>query len=728
MTKLNEGQYQEAETYLPDLEEEELRDYFVKISSETRNISIYSFVRYMYEKTGERKWLLTAISVARRGLTWLRGGAFVALFHCRQLLETEPENTSVIDLMEELQCIEQTPCKKVKNKDFFCALIQGDYETAARFCTDRDLSGKLVGMACDTDSLCVYSFTRYMYENTGEMKWLEIAETIAEIAMCWMEGGYSVALFHHRERLAREQTYASQKQLQQGNLLKRTAAQDRIYKVWKGLLFFWEIPEKLVDDEEALEIASVVVRKEPQNDLALRVFKRNGRALPDLQLAGESVPKELLTEIMEGKFRRARVFFLDMEEQKRYDMLLFFWEIPEKLVDDEEALEIASVVVRKEPQNDLALRVFKRNGRALPDLQLAGESVPKELLTEIMEGKFRRARVFFLDMEEQKRYDMLLKMAYDTRHRSISLFVHDLMSVYQENVLRNNNMAVGSKTERLCVSDRAIDLLCGGNRYDDECFDLVTKILQEEPDNLSALWIMQQNKRVLPDIDIREPEVSEELLRKINCGNYHKAAEYLQKFDEEEQNDILVRLQYQVKNGSIFVFLKYLHEETQDPRWDEPGRVVGAIFSAQRASGVHNCKVNKPELPEYDIRVVDRRRKKHPDFIIFEEGMNKEKVDYADLLIIQKEKNSKYVEFCTADRRFRKRISMETAMEKARCHSFVLLNRGQAVNLHHVKSLNRGSIMLDDGTVIPVSKTRLPEISGCLERYWCSEADKRKND
>ncbi|MCD7865089.1 MAG: LytTR family transcriptional regulator [Clostridiales bacterium] len=642
MTKLNEGKYQETESYLLDLEEEELRDYFVKISSETRNISIYSFVRYMYEKTGERKWLLTAISVARRGLTWLRGGAFVALFHCRQLLEAEPENQPVTALMEELQCIEQTPCKKVKNKDFFYALIQGDYETATRFCTDRNLCGKLVGMACDTDSLCVYSFTRYMYENTGEMKWLEIAETIAEIAMCWMEGGYSVALFHHRERLAREQTYASQKQLQQGNLLKRAAAQDRIYKVWKGLLFFWEIPEKLVDDEEALEIASVVVRKEPQNDLALRVFKRNGRALPDLQLAGESVPKELLTEIMEGKFRRARVFFLDMEEQKRYDMLL--------------------------------------------------------------------------------------KMAYDTRHRSISLFVHDLISAYQENILRNNNIASGRKTESLRVPDRAIDLLCGEYRYDEECFNLVTKIIQEEPGNLSALWIMRQNQRILPDIAIRETEVSEELLREINCGNYHKAAEYLQDFDEEEQNDILVRLQYQVKNGSIFVFLKYLHEETQDPRWDEPGRVVGAIFSAQRASGVHNCKVNKPELPEYDIRVVDRRRKKHPDFIIFEEGMNKEKVDYADLLIIQKEKNSKYVEFCTADQRFRKRISMETAMEEARCHSFVLLNRGQAVNLHHVKSLNRGSIMLDDGTVIPVSKTRLPEISGCLERYWCSEADKRKND
>ncbi|MCD7982329.1 MAG: LytTR family transcriptional regulator [Clostridiales bacterium] len=487
LKKLNQGRYKEAESFCPDSEEEELRDYLVKISAETKNISIYSFVRYMYEKTGEREWLLTAISVARPGLTWLRGGDSVALFHCRQLLKTEPGNKRVAALMEELKCIEPPSYNKVTDRDFFSALIQGDYETAAQICADRDLRGNLVDMACDTNNLCVYSFTRYMYEKTGEMKWLYTAETIAEIDMCWMEGGYAVALFHAREALEQEQTY----------------------KHYKGLLTFWMIPEKLVDDEEALEIASVVIRKEPDNDRALRVFKKNGRALPD--------------------------------------------------------------------------------------------------------------------------------------------------------------------------------------------------------------------------IAVREPEVSEAMLQEINRGNYHKAAEYLQGFDEKQQNDILVRLQYQVKNGSIFVFLKYLHEETGDPRWDEPGRVIEAIFSAQRASGAHNCKVNKPELLEYEIRVVDRHRKKRPDFIIFGEGMNKEKVDYADLLLIQKEKNSKYVEFCTADQRFRKRISMEAAMEEARYHSFLLLNRGQAVNLRHVKSLAGDSLTLDDGTVISVSKSRLPEFSGCLERYWCSEENKKKN-
>ncbi len=615
LTKLNEGRYQEAESFCPDLEEEKLRDYLVKISAETKNISIYSFVRYMYEKTREREWLLTAISVARRGLTWLRGGDFVALFHCRQLLVTEPENRPVTSLMEELQCIEPPSYKKVTDKDFFSALIQGNYETAAQICADRDLRGNLVSMAYDTNDLCVYSFTRYMYEKTGEMKWLYTAETIAEIDMCWMEGGYSVALFHAREALEQEQTY----------------------KHYKGLLAYWVIPEKLVDDEEALQIASVVIRKEPHDHLALRIFKRNGRSLPDLQSAVDSVPEELLAEIMQGKFRRARVFFMNMEGQKRYDMLL--------------------------------------------------------------------------------------KMAYDTRHRSISLFAHDLMSAYQEKFLRYQSRAVGCEAERLRVPDQAIDLLCGGNRYDEECFGLVTKILQEEPGNLSALWIMQQNKRVLPDIAIRDPEVSEAMLQDIKRGNYHQAAKYLQDFDEGEQNDILVRLQYQEKNGSIIVFLKYLLEETGDSRWDEPGRVVRAVFSAQLASGAHNCKVDRPDLPEYEIRMVDKRQKKRLDFIIFGKGMNKEKVAYSDLLLIQKEKNSKYVEFCTADQRFRKRISMEAAMEEARYHSFLLLNRGQAVNLRHVKSLIGDSLALDDGKVISVSAARLQEISSRLERYWCSEAD-----
>lgn len=47
---------------------------------------------------------------------------------------------------------------------------------------------------------------------------------------------------------------------------------------------------------------------------------------------------------------------------KKLEMLLFFHDLPEKLVGRDEALEIAACILRLEPGNQLALRITKSGG------------------------------------------------------------------------------------------------------------------------------------------------------------------------------------------------------------------------------------------------------------------------------------------------------------------------------------------------------------------------------
>lgn len=67
--------------------------------------------------------------------------------------------------------------------------------------------------------------------------------------LCFIEGAYSAALFHSRELL----------------FMKRSI------RNLERILFFYNIPEKLVDKEEAQFIAQEILKKDPQNLVALKI-------------------------------------------------------------------------------------------------------------------------------------------------------------------------------------------------------------------------------------------------------------------------------------------------------------------------------------------------------------------------------------------------------------------------------------------------------------------------
>lgn len=88
-----------------------------------------------------------------------------------------------------------------------------------------------------------------MLNKSQEVNWLELAIDIMLHPLCYVEGAYSVALYHARE------------------LLEVT----RSVKNLERILFFYDIPEKLINQEEAESIAEEILRMEPNNEVARRV-------------------------------------------------------------------------------------------------------------------------------------------------------------------------------------------------------------------------------------------------------------------------------------------------------------------------------------------------------------------------------------------------------------------------------------------------------------------------
>ena len=130
-------------------------------------------------------------------------------------------------------------------------LFQGRYAELEQICKNMNaarIEDMILEIAYETDSISVYSFVRYMIEKTGSSDWRKLAFQVMAFPLCFVEGAYSVALFHARELLSMERTVE--------NL-------DR-------MLFFYDIPERLLDQKEAKAIVNEILTIEPKNELALR--------------------------------------------------------------------------------------------------------------------------------------------------------------------------------------------------------------------------------------------------------------------------------------------------------------------------------------------------------------------------------------------------------------------------------------------------------------------------
>lgn len=135
---------------------------------------------------------------------------------------------------------------------FYINISKGKYSEVEKLCKNMsisDIKDIIMMIAYDTESICVYSFIQYMIQKTEKLEYIELAIDIMLHPFCFLEGAYSIALFHSRELLA---------------ITKKIENLERI-------LFFHSIPEKLVDDKEAKYIIKEILKIDPNNKVALEL-------------------------------------------------------------------------------------------------------------------------------------------------------------------------------------------------------------------------------------------------------------------------------------------------------------------------------------------------------------------------------------------------------------------------------------------------------------------------
>ena len=105
-------------------------------------------------------------------------------------------------------------------------------------------------MANVIESFTFYGFSQYMYKKTENVIWLNLSTSLLSFTFCCVERAYAVGIFHAREAVGIEKNLE--------NLVI--------------LLSFYGLPEYLMDDEEAENIAKEILELDKNNERAIYVL------------------------------------------------------------------------------------------------------------------------------------------------------------------------------------------------------------------------------------------------------------------------------------------------------------------------------------------------------------------------------------------------------------------------------------------------------------------------
>lgn len=93
-----------------------------------------------------------------------------------------------------------------------------------------------------------------------------------------------------------------------------------------------------------------------------------------------------------------------------------------------------------------------------------------------------------------------------------------------------------------------------------------------------------------------------------------------------------------------------------------------------------------------------------------------EKIPYREILYIARDgKNAGIV---TAGGRAKVRKSLQQVYEELAAEEFIFTDRGCIVNMIHIMQVKEGSVILKDGTALPVSRSHLQAVKAQINTYW----------
>ena len=135
-------------------------------------------------------------------------------------------------------------------------LLKNDLSGLESLLVGKDIdswSGDLVDIAYDTKSLLAYTLICMMLMKQESSRLHSLATALLSHSLCYIEGAYASACYHMRRAVALDPKNVGYKE---------------------ALLFFHEIPEQLLNKEEAIKLASEVLEKDPGSKAAQDIIKR----------------------------------------------------------------------------------------------------------------------------------------------------------------------------------------------------------------------------------------------------------------------------------------------------------------------------------------------------------------------------------------------------------------------------------------------------------------------
>ena len=142
-----------------------------------------------------------------------------------------------------------------KKRDVFRMLIlNGNFKEAyfehAINMQYKELSNEVIGLGFDVQNIMVYAFACYLITQNDCIDYHYLAFEIMCHPLCFIDGAYSVALYHNKRVL----------EIEPDNI-----------GAMEMMLFFNGLnrPDRCVSDDEAKQWIEKILKKDPQNEIAL---------------------------------------------------------------------------------------------------------------------------------------------------------------------------------------------------------------------------------------------------------------------------------------------------------------------------------------------------------------------------------------------------------------------------------------------------------------------------
>ena len=110
----------------------------------------------------------------------------------------------------------------------------------------------LLTFSCESESIIGLGFAMYMFNKSDDYFWCDCIIMLLLNPLCFIEGAYQLA-YHHAKLM-----------------LDHNRSEENLVQI----LFFNEIPEKLLSKDDAIKIAEEIISLNPKNETARNTLKK----------------------------------------------------------------------------------------------------------------------------------------------------------------------------------------------------------------------------------------------------------------------------------------------------------------------------------------------------------------------------------------------------------------------------------------------------------------------